>query len=275
MFSELDPSSSGVVVSETASARPVLTFRNFSLRCDPSDPAISFKNVWNWSLLEGKKTVVITTNSFLKYQLVSALAGLVSPISGQILVDGVVGWPVGGEGGLDSKLRISHALNFLVAVYGDCLEKSLVSMDEFWDLLAQIEIHPGLIIRDLSLPQKDYFFLALSVLFSFDLYLIPNTKFLMSKFASPLRPILLKQLGAKTLISTSVNKSFQREFCSDGLVLGALGEVLYAGGLVDAIQWADQNLGKSNSSDSDDEQFGTGLNLLNLDSSDDGMDDFV
>lgn len=271
----MDPSTSGVVVSGTASARPMLTFRDFSLRCDPSDSSIGFKNVWNWSFLEGKRTAVITNNLFLKYQLVGALAGHLAPISGQILFDGVIGWPVGGEGGLDSKLRISHALDFLVAVYGDCLEKSFMRMDLFWDLLSRMEIHSGLIIRDLSLLQKDYFFLAVSVLFSFDLYLIPRTKFLMSKSAKPLRPFLHNQLESKTLVSTSANKSFQREFCTDGLVLGEFGELLFSGGLDEAIRWADQNLEVSNSADSDDEQFGTGLNLLNLDSSDDGADDFI
>ena len=76
-------------------------------------------------------------------------------------------------------------------------------------------------------------------------------------------------------MSTSANKSFQREFCTDGLVLGVFGELLFSGGLDEAIRWADQNLEVSNSADSDDEQFGTGLNLLNLDSSDDGADDFI
>ena len=190
--------------------------------------------------MEGKRTAIITNNLFLKYQLVGALAGHLAPISGQILFDGVIGWPVGGEGGLDSRLRISHALDFLIAVYGDCLEKSFMRMDLFWDLLSRMEIHSGLIIRDLSLLQKDYFFLALSVLFSFDLYLIPRTKFLMSKFAKPLRPFLLNQLEAKTLVSTSANKSFQREFCTDGLVLGVFGELLFSGGL-DEVRGASLN----------------------------------
>ena len=36
-------------------------------------------------------------NSFLRYQLSAAIAGLVSPVSGEILADGVIGWPVGDE----------------------------------------------------------------------------------------------------------------------------------------------------------------------------------
>ena len=266
---------SGVLVTATALARPVLTFRNFTLRCDKSDPQVSFQTPWNWEIFEGKKIAVITTNAFLKYQLSAALAGLVSPVSGELVSDGVIGWPVGEEGGLDSKLRISHGLDFLSSIYEDCLENSCLSLEEFWDLLSTMEIEPNLIIKELSRDQRDYFFLALSVLFVFDIYLIPRTKFLMSKIARPLQAILLKQLEGKTLVSTSINSRFQREFCTEGLVLSPLGEILFAGGLSDAIQWANKNLELSNISSFDDDQFDVKLNLVNLDSSEDTMDDFV
>jgi len=272
---ELAPSTSGVVVTATASTRPVLTFRNFSLRCDKSDPQVSFQTPWNWELGQAKRIAVITNSSFLRYQLSAALAGLVPPVSGEMLTDGVVGWPVGGEGGLDGKLRISHALNFLTTVYSDCLEQSSVSLEEFWDLMSAMEIDARCIIKELSREQKDCFFLAISVLFSFDVYLISKTRFLMSKPAKPLRALLLKQLEGKTLFATSTNSRFQREFCTDGLVLGSLGQILFSGALSDAMQWAEQNLEASDVSDSDDDQFEMGLNLLNSEVSDDQEDDFA
>ena len=275
MVTELGPFTPGVVVSATASARPLLTFQNFSLRCDKSDPRISFKAPWNWELDQAKRIAVITNSSFLRYQLSAALAGLVPPVSGEMLTEGVVGWPVGGEGGLDGKLRITHALNFLTTVYSDCLEKSLVSVDEFWGFISAAEIDPRSIIKELSREQKDCFFLALSVLFSFDLYLISKTRYLMSRPAKPLRALLLKQLEGKTLFATSTNSRFQREFCTDGLVLDSMGQILFAGGVSEAIEWADQNLDASDVSDSDEDQLEMGLNLLNSESSDEQMDDFV
>ena len=262
------------MVSATASARPLLTFQNFSLRCDKSDPRISFKAPWNWEIDQAKRIAVITNSSFLRYQLSAALAGLVPPVSGEMLTDGVVGWPVGGEGGLDGKLRITHALNFLTTVYSDCLEKSLVSVDEFWGFMSAAEINPRSIIKELSRDQKDCFFLALSVLFSFDLYLISKTRYLMSRPAKPLRALLLKQLEGKTLFATSTNSRFQREFCTDGLVLDAMGQILFVGGVSEAIEWADQNLDASDVSDSDDEQLDIGLDLLNTELSDDPSGDF-
>ena len=274
MVTELGPFTPGVVVSATASARPLLTFQNFSLRCDKSDPRISFQAPWNWELDQAKRIAVITNSSFLRYQLSAALAGLVPPVSGEMLTDGVVGWPVGGEGGLDGKLRITHALNFLTTVYSDCLEKSLVSVDEFWGFMSAAEINPRSIIKELSRDQKDCFFLALSVLFSFDLYLISKTRYLMSRPARPLRALLLKQLEGKTLFATSTNSRFQREFCTDGLVLDSMGQILFVGGVSEAIEWADQNLDASDVSDSDDEQLDIGLDLLNTELSDDPSGDF-
>ena len=274
MVTELGPFTPGVVVSATASARPLLTFQNFSLRCDKSDPRISFKAPWNWELDQAKRIAVITNSSFLRYQLSAALAGLVPPVSGEMLTEGVVGWPVGGEGGLDGKLRITHALNFLTTVYSDCLEKSLVSVDEFWSFISAAEIDPRSIIKELSREQKDCFFLALSVLFSFDLYLISKTRYLMSRPAKPLRALLLKQLEGKTLFATSTNSRFQREFCTDGLVLDSMGQILFAGGISEAIEWADQNLDASDVSESDEDQLEMGLNLLNTELSDDPSGDF-
>ena len=142
------------MVTAAAAAKPRLKFQNFSLRCDKSDPEISFQTPWNWECVHGKRIAVITNNSFLRYQLVAGMSGLVAPVSGDIVGDSVIGWPVGGEGGLDRKLRVSHAVNFLSMVYGDCLEDSRVSVDEFWDLLLGMKIHPSLIIKELSRAQK-------------------------------------------------------------------------------------------------------------------------
>ena len=264
------PFKAGVVVTAKASVRPILTFQNFSLRCDKSDPGVSFKQPWNWDLSSGKRIAVITTNSYLRYQLIVGLAGLVPPVSGDFYGDGVIGWPVGGEGGLDSKLRVSHALSFLSNVYGDCLENSRISYDEVWKLLEEVSIYPQLIIKELTKTQKDFFFLALSVLFSFDLYLIPKTKFLMSKAAKPLRRLLLKQIEGKSLIATTTNSRFLREFCADGLVLGSFGEILFSGELSESMQWARDNLEGFDVSDSEDDKFDAGLNLTNLDSPDEG-----
>ena len=155
----------------------------------------------------------------------------------------------------------------------NCLEKSLVSVDEFWSFMSSVRLIRS-IIEDLSKEPKDFFFLALSS-FLFDFYLTPQTKYLMSRPASPLRELLLKQLQGKTLFATSTNNRFRREFCTDGLVLGSMGQILFVGKVSEAIEWADQNLESSDVSASDDEQFEMGLNLINSEILDDQEDDFA
>ena len=65
-----------------------------------------------------------------------------------------------------------------------------------------------------------------------------------------------------------------QEFCTDGLVLGGLGEILFAGGLSESMQWARENLDNFDVSGPEDDQFDVGLNLSNSESSDDLSDDF-
>ena len=276
MVGELSPSTSGVVVSATASARPVLTFRNFSLRCDKSDPQISFQSPWDWELFEGRKIAFITRNLFLQYQLIAGFAGLVSPVSGEMICTGSVSWPVGGEGGLDRKLKISHAFDFLCTVYADCLERSRVGVDEFWGILLSKGIRPNLLIKELAKDQKEFFYLALSVLFSFDCYLINKSKSfaLMSKAAEPLRVLFRRQIEGKSLITTSTSKAFRSEFCTDGLVLDSFGQILFSGDLAEAVQWADQNLEAPAVVESDDDLFEMGSKFKNSETSGDSFDDF-
>ena len=273
MVSKLVPSTSGVVVSTTASARPVLAFRNFSVRCDKSNPQVIFETPWNWEFGHGKRIAVISKNYFLRYQLSACMAGLVPSASGEILGNSVIGWPVGGDGGLDKKMRISHAVNFLSTVYADCLDQSCVSLKQFWGLMSDFGIDPSSIIKDLSREKKDFFYLALSVLFAFDCYLIPKVKFLMSRPASPLRALLLEQVQGRMLFATAANVRFQHEFCTDGIVLGGSGQILFAGEILNAIQWADDNLASSNELESEENGFDVKFNLTNSEAAGDGIDD--
>ena len=251
------------MATAVASTSTMLKFSNFSVRCDKSDPLIAFETPWNWEFDRGKRIAVISKNYFLRYQLSACMAGLVSPASGKILGDSVIGWPVGGDGGLDKKMPISHAVNFLSKLYDDCLKQSAVDLDQFWDLLFDVGINPGLIIKDLSREQKDFFCLALSVLFAFDCYLIPKTKFLMSKPARSLKALLLEQVEGRMLFATASNVKFQREFCTDGIVLGSSGQILFAGEILNALEWADENLGSSNVLEAEDEDCEIDLDLTN------------
>ena len=123
------------VLNSSSSAEPVLVFDEFVLRADKSDSSVVISSPWNWWLNSGDRLAVMTTNSFLSYQLMATLSDLVKPVSGEIVQRGTVSWPLGGEGGLDSKLTIDQSLDFLSNIYSDCLEKSLITLKDFDEVL--------------------------------------------------------------------------------------------------------------------------------------------
>ena len=94
----------------------------------------------------------------------------------------------------------------------------------------------------------------------------------MSKDASSLRILLLKQLEGKSFFTTSTNRRFQKDFCTDGLVLGSLGEVLFAGSLSEAIEWSEKNIQSSSASDAEEEEFEIDSIFSNSESADESME---
>jgi hypothetical protein len=88
------------VLNSSSSAEPILAFDEFVLRADKSDSSVVISSPWNWWLNPGDRLSVMTTNSFLSYQLMATLSGLVKPVSGEVLKQGTVSWPLGGEGGI-------------------------------------------------------------------------------------------------------------------------------------------------------------------------------
>jgi capsular polysaccharide transport system ATP-binding protein len=253
------------VLNSSSSAEPILAFDEFVLRADKSDSSVVISSPWNWWINSGDRLSVMTTNSFLSYQLMATLAGLVKPVSGEVFKQGTVSWPLGGEGGLDGKLSIDQSLEFLINIYSDCLEKSRVTLQEFYEALQAQSIQSSLRLKELEKDQKDYFYMALSILFSFDVYLVPKFRYLMSRRAMPLRELLHRQLEGSSLISTGGNNRFRREFCNKGLVLDRFGEVIFQGDLEQAIAMIDQKNADSGSVDSEDDQFNFGDGLKNSD----------
>ena len=253
------------MLTSSSLAEPKLTFDRLTLRCDASDSNIINTTPWNWSICAGERLSVMSSNSFMKDHLMGALSGFVQPVSGDFETFGSLSWPVGGEGGLDSKLTIDKGLEFLSSIYSDCLEVSLVSVDEFFNVLQSVSIDASMSLKDLVKGQKDFFYMMLSILFSFDIYLVPRSKFLMTKEAKPLRNLLHKQLSdSKSLVSVTVNNRFRREFCKRGMVLGPLGEILFHGDLEEAIAYEQKNVMIQSRSESEENQIDLASHLTNL-----------
>lgn len=269
------------MLTSSRSAEPRLTFDRLILRCDKSDNDVVNLFPWDWSICMGERLSVMSSNSFLKYQLMAILSGFVHPISGDFEAFGSLSWPLGGEGGLDSKLTIGQGFDFVSSVYSDCLEASLISVDDFFDMLQTRSIDSSTRLKDLVKEQKDFFYMMLSILFSFDIYLVPSdrSKYLMTREARPLRNLLNKQLSnsnstSKSMVTISINNRFKREFCNRGMVLGPRGEILFHGDLEEAIAYESQTVKIASETESDEIQFDIAGHLTNSDSSSDQNDVF-
>ena len=136
------------MLNSSSSAGPVLAFDEFVLRADKTDSSVVISSPWNWCLNPGERLSVMTTNSFLSYQLMATLSGLVKPISGEVLTQSNLSWPLAGQGGLHSSLTISNGFEFVSSIYGDTLERSHVSPGEFFDALKSQGI-------DISIPLRN------------------------------------------------------------------------------------------------------------------------
>ena len=136
------------MLDSLSSAEPILAFDEFILRADKTDSSVVISSPWNWCLDPGEQLSVMTTNSFLSYQLMATLLGLVEPISGEVRTECNLSWPLAGQGGLHRSLTIKNGLEFLSSIYGDTLERSHISSGEFFDALKSQEI-------DTSIPLKN------------------------------------------------------------------------------------------------------------------------
>ena len=263
------------MLSASCSAEPKLTFDRLVLRCDKSDHNVVNTFPWTWSICAEERLTIMSSNSFLKYQIMAILSGFVHPISGGFERFGSLSWPLGGEGGLDGKLTIDQGLQFLSSVYSDCLESSLISVDNFLEVIQTRSMDSSMRLKELNREQRDFFYMALSILFAFDIYIVPKSKYLLTKNARQLRQLLHEQLsGGKSLISTTTNNRFRREFCNRGLVLGPLGEILFHGELEEAIAYERQNVNIDSAYESEEDQFDIANDLTNSDSKSDQSGDF-
>ena len=268
------------MLNSSSSHEPILVFDQFVLRADESDATVVISSPWNWWLNPGDRLSVITSNSFLGYQLMATLSDLVKPVAGEMLPQGTLSWPLGGQGGLHSSLTIDNGFEFLSSIYSDSLEKSLVSQEEFFDALKSQLIDLSTPLKQLQKDKKDFFFAALSILFSFDICIAPDSRYVMY-LMSPgeatriLRNLFRKQIdGGLCMISTSSNMQFNREYCNRGIVLSPLGDVIFDGDLEEAIALSNQNNIIGNGSEVNDKQFDFGEAMTNSDShqSDDDID---
>ena len=96
----------------------------------------------------------------------------------------------------------------------------------------------------------------------------------MTRPAKLLKDFLHLQLSScHSLLTTTVIDKFRKEFCNKGLVIGAMGEILYSGRYQDAIEWYNSNLANKPMVDQEDAPFVIGSDLQDVNTSDQANQD--
>ena len=96
------------------SSQPVFAFEDAYIRTDKSDERITNQVGWHWSVDSGDRLAVLTSNSFLRYQLIAVLAGLIPVVAGRQIRQGVIGWPLGFFGSLRAIGGLGSFGNFVL-----------------------------------------------------------------------------------------------------------------------------------------------------------------
>ena len=110
-------------------------------------------------------------------------------------------------------------------------------------------------------PLKSYnkymrarFYLAVSLAFDFDVYVIPQLSAWKSNTSSEkvlrLHQALRDRTAGKSILMTNTDFSFLEQFCDDGLVLNQ-GSIAYSGSFSECRDWYEANISKAPEEDTD------------------------
>ena len=148
------------VLSRQAS---VVDFQDVVLRCNRREK--TFLNPpWNLQLQKGDKIAVIAANRKMRDEFLGCIYGLIKPVSGYVVPNGVVSWPLGLKGGLDSKLSLSQNIRFLESVYEDRVAplNSKKFLDVFYELTG---LTPEQKLKSLKSKEQKIFYIIIALIF--------------------------------------------------------------------------------------------------------------
>ena len=237
-----------------SSSRPLISLRHITRDVNTSKDNVRrlLKNV-SWELQEGQRVGVIADSMLEAHAFLDCAAGITSPQKGQVAIRSHVSWPVGVKGGLSSALSGRQNARFLQGVYGHGGQQR--------NDLDQIERLADLERGYFDKPLKSYnkymrarFYLAVSLVFDFDVYVIPQLSAWKSNTSSEkvlrLHQALRDRTSGKSILMTNTDFSFLEQFCDDGLVLNQ-GSIAYSGSFSECRAWYEANISKAPEEDID------------------------
>ena len=207
-----------------------------------------------WELAEEKRVALISTSSLSARAFLDCAAGIVSPQNGTVSINSNVSWPLGARGGLLNNLSARQNATLLHGVYGEYGKLSR-DLDFVKDLAGLDRIFFNRPIKTYNKLMRSRFYLALSLAFEFDAYIIPKTFAWTSNTNSDrarrFQDILRQRVEGKSLIMAHTDFNILERFCTEGLVLDQ-GAIVFSGPLQECRKWYGSHVG-SKATDDDNE----------------------
>ena len=214
---------------------------------DIKDNAKTLLDDVTWELSVGKRIALISTSSLSARAFLECAAGVVPPQKGTVTINANISWPLGARGGLINNLTARQNAAFLHGIYGEYgkLNQSLDFISDLAELDKTLFNRP---VKNYSKIMRSRLYLAISLAFDFDAYIVPKT-FAWSSSASSDRALrlrfqeaLMRRVEGKSLIMAHTDFNIVERFCTNGIILDK-GIIAFSGSLQECRNWHENNIG--------------------------------
>ena len=207
-----------------------------------------------WSLDAHQRVAVFSSSPLSARAFLDCAAGVSPPSKGSVSINTNVSWPLGARGGILNQLTGRQNATLLQGIYGSPgnLRKDIALIQELSDLEWHAFDQP---LRQYTKIMRDRLYLAISLAFDFDAYIIPKS------FAWKQGPgnnttqrfidTLKERTAQKPLIMANSHPNFLAEFCTEGIVLHQ-GRLVHSGDFNDCHQWFLSNIKAAEPDNSED-----------------------
>ena len=229
-------------------SRPLISLRNITRDVNSSKDNVRrlLKNV-SWELQAGQRVGVIAESMQEAHAFLDCAAGITTPQRGQVSIQAHVSWPLGAKGGLSSALSGRQNARFLQGVYGHGGQqrRDLDQIEKLADLEKGYFDKP---LKNYTKYMRARFYLAVSLIFDFDVYVIPQQFAWKSNTSSEkvlrLHQALKDRISGKSILMTNTDFGFLEQFCDQGLVLDQ-GSIAFSGSFSACRSWYETNISKA------------------------------
>ena len=233
---------------EKSFSKPLITLHNITreVSSEKESRRKLLQNV-SWKLNEGQRVGIISKSMQETHAFLDCAAGVSTPQKGNVLISANVSWPLGAKGGMSSSLSGRQNAKFLQGIYGrgGQQRRDLNEIERLAELENNYFDKP---VKGYNKAMRARFYLAVSLAFEFDVYIVPQQLAWKSNTNSDkslqLQQALRDRIAGKSLLMTSTDFNFIAQFCDDGVVLKQ-GSIAYSGTFSDCRSWYETNIRKA------------------------------